>query len=150
MFSHGSVKISDFIAAEPTEESAELQKQTRAHSILVADQKSVLSRAVDGFVTVLDDTDAYLSEEAWNNRPSWLKKEWEAMESWGWFRHFCRSVSSKDCSLLCFTNFLFQYAPHLRVYKESLSAAYLSRVPAERRSGQLMREIWSISVEQDS
>jgi nuclear cap-binding protein subunit 1 len=86
---------------EPAEDSVELQKQTRAHGILVADQKSVFSRAVDGFVTVLGNTDSYLSEEAWNGRSAWSKKEWEAVETWGWFRHFCRNVS---------------YVPSLREY----------------------------------
>ncbi|KAG8818678.1 hypothetical protein FRC19_010401 [Serendipita sp. 401] len=118
---------------EPIEESTDLQKQTRAHQILVAEQKSVLSRAVEGFVTVINDTDEVISETAWNERSSWTKKQWDAVETWGWFRHFARS-----------------YAPYLRVYRESLSMAYLSRVAAERPAGKLLREIWSITVEQDS
>ncbi|KAG8833852.1 hypothetical protein FRC17_009969 [Serendipita sp. 399] len=118
---------------EPVEESTDLQKQTRAHQILVAEQKAVLSRAVEGFVTVINDTDEVISEAAWEERSSWTKKQWDAVETWGWFRHFTRS-----------------YAPYLRVYKESLSMAYLSRVPAERPAGRLLRSIWSIAVEQDS
>ncbi|KIM25191.1 hypothetical protein M408DRAFT_331298 [Serendipita vermifera MAFF 305830] len=116
----------------PVEESADMQKQTRAHQILVTEQKAVLSRSVDKFVTVLGLTDEYLSEDAWNNRSSWTRAQWDAIETWGWFRHFTRN-----------------YAPHLRVYKESLSVAYLSRIPAERPSGALMREIWSIAIDQE-
>jgi nuclear cap-binding protein subunit 1 len=82
------------LSSEPTEESADMQKQTRAHQILVAEQKAVLSRAVEGFVTVLSSTDDYISEEAWNNRSSWTKTQWDAIETWGWFRHFTRNVSS--------------------------------------------------------
>lgn len=80
-------------ATDTEEQSEELQKTTRAHQILVAEQKAVLSRAVDGFATVLGGMGSCLSEEAWNARSSWGKKEWEAVETWGWFRHFCRSVS---------------------------------------------------------
>jgi nuclear cap-binding protein subunit 1 len=134
----------------PTEESADMQKQTRAHQILVAEQKSVLSRAVDGFVTVLGSTDDHITEEAWNSRSSWTRAQWDAIETWGWFRHFTRNVSNLKWYNTGDLRLLQQYAPHLRVYKESLSAAYLSRVPAERPSGALMREIWSIAVEQDS
>lgn len=117
---------------EVTDDSEELRKQIRAHSILVADQKAVLSRTMEGFVTVLSDTDSVLTEESWNNRASWSKKEWETFESWGWFRHFTRN-----------------YAPYLRVYKESLSIVYFSRVPADSAVGKLLRNIWANAVEQD-
>jgi nuclear cap-binding protein subunit 1 len=82
------------IVIEPEEDSTELQKQTRAHQILVGEQKAVLSRALEGFVTVLGGTDDCLSESAWENRLSWTKKEWDTIETWGWFRHFARQVSS--------------------------------------------------------
>ncbi|PVF94764.1 hypothetical protein CPB86DRAFT_788751 [Serendipita vermifera] len=118
---------------EPEEDSTEFQKQTRAHQILVAEQKAVLSRAVEGFVTVLGGTDNCLSESAWENRGAWTKKEWDIIETWGWFRHFTR-----------------HYAPYLRLYKETLNIVYLSRVAPEQPAGALMRQIWSITVEQDS
>lgn len=73
-----------------------MQKQTRAHQILVAEQKAVLSRSVDKFVTVLGATDDYLSEDVWNNRSSWTRAHWDAMETWGWFRHFIRNVSTSS------------------------------------------------------
>ena len=127
-----------------------MQKQTRAHQILVAEQKAVLSRAIDKFVTVLGMTDEYISEDAWNTRLSWTRTQWDAIETWGWFRHFTRNVRNLFVSAIWTLMLGEQYAAHLRVYKESLSTAYLSRIPAERPSGALMREIWSIAVEQDS
>jgi MIF4G like len=121
---------------EPVEDSVELQKTTRAHQILVADQKSVFSRAVDGFVTVLDKTDSYLSEEAWNSRSSWTKNEWEAMETWGWFRHFCRNVSTvRNREIDPFTN----CGPTVRTAPESLQGEFKHRLLVSCTSGATVR-----------
>ena len=142
---------------EPEEESAELEKAKRAHSTLVGDQKAVLGRVMEGFGTVLGGTAEIVSADGWKNRGAWGKREWEIWETWGWYRHFCREVRAwqgVDSSLTSLT-LLGQYAPHLRMYSETLGTAYLSlsggSSSEETASGalSLLRRIWRVAVEQE-
>lgn len=86
-----------------------LATSLKAYSSLIKEQKIVLSRTLDGFISCLAPVAGSLhanphartviNEEAWNHRASWGRDEWNAFETWGWYRHFCRLVS--DCSF-CF------------------------------------------------
>ena len=66
----------------------------------------MLARVMEGFVTVLGGSaaeasaDAVVSEDGWQNRGAWGKREWEIWETWGWYRHFCREVRVSVC-LFC-------------------------------------------------
>jgi MIF4G like len=74
----------------------------KAFSTLTSEQKSVLSRTLDGFATCLVPsstetarnpfTKEVISEKAWHNRVNWGEDEWNAWETWGWYRHFCAKV----------------------------------------------------------
>lgn len=75
----------------------------KAVSSLTKEQKAALSRTLEGFVSCLapSPTDPHpnphartvISEAAWDNRANWGRDEWNAWETWGWYRQFCRAVS---------------------------------------------------------
>lgn len=74
----------------------------KAFTSLTKEQKAALSRTLEGFVSCLapSETDSnpnphartVITENAWHNRASWGKDEWNAWETWGWYRQFCRAV----------------------------------------------------------
>ena len=98
-----------FLIQFPTEEAEQLQVDNpalttalKAVSSLTKEQKAALSRTLEGFVSCLapSPTDPHpnpqartvISEAAWDNRANWGRDEWNAWETWGWYRQFCRVV----------------------------------------------------------
>lgn len=84
-----------------TTESAALTTARKAFTSLTREQKAALSSALDGFVDYLvGESTAHpkaqevVTEAAWQNRASWGEDEWEAWQTWGWYRHWSRMVSS--------------------------------------------------------
>jgi nuclear cap-binding protein subunit 1 len=77
----------------------------KAFTSLTREQKAVLSRTLDGFVACLAPvpTDRHynphsrtvITEKAWHNRANWGRDEWNAWETWGWYRQFCRAVRGR-------------------------------------------------------
>jgi len=88
----------------PVSDNPALTTSLKAYTSLTKEQKTVLARTLDGFISCLAPVagtpDAnprartVISEEAWNHRASWGRDEWNAWETWCWYRHFCRLVSS--------------------------------------------------------
>ena len=83
-----------------TTESAALTTARKAFTTLTREQKTALSRALDGFLDLLvgestahPKAEEIISEDAWDNRANWGDEEWEAWETWGWYRHWSRMVS---------------------------------------------------------
>lgn len=83
----------------PVVESAALTTALKAFATLTREQKSALSRALDGFVDCLVSQKSpnvrageVIQEKSWHNRVNWDEKEWLTWETWGWYRHFCRLV----------------------------------------------------------
>lgn len=72
----------------------------KAFSTLKKEQKMALSRTLDGFVACLLPSETHpnvsarevVSENAWQNRVTWGREEWNSWETWGWYRQFCRAV----------------------------------------------------------
>ena len=82
-------------------ESPQLTTALKAFATLTREQKAALSRAVDGFVDYLVDSEKpnetageVITEKEWHNRVNWNEEQWETWETWCWFRHFCRAVST--------------------------------------------------------
>lgn len=100
--------------AAPVVENVALSTALKAFSSLTREQKAALSKTLEGFVACLapSDTDVHanphartvITEAAWENRANWGRDEWNAWETWGWYRQFCRAVS---CS--------FSYASHIMI-----------------------------------
>jgi len=87
----------------PVVDNPALTTALKASSSLTKEQKTAFSRTLEGFVSCLapsvSDPHAnphartIITEEAWDNRASWGRDEWNAWETWGWYRQFCRVVS---------------------------------------------------------
>ena len=83
----------------PAGESPQLTSAIRASNVLTREQKSALARTLDGFVDYLAAESSspqvgdVISEHAWHNRANWEDDAWEIWETWGWFRHWGRTVS---------------------------------------------------------
>ena len=81
----------------------------KAFTSLTREQKAALARTLDGFITCLvpppgaavpnPHTKTVISEHAWQNRANWGSEEWNAWETWGWYRHFCRLVRPESFEL---------------------------------------------------
>lgn len=90
-------------AEQPQIDNPALTTALKAVSSLTKEQKAALSRTLEGFVSCLapSPTDPHpnphartvISEDAWDNRANWGRDEWNAWETWGWYRQFCRAVS---------------------------------------------------------
>lgn len=98
---HFSFKTEE--AEQPQIDNPALTTALKAVSSLTKEQKAALSRTLEGFVSCLapSPTDPHpnphartvISENAWDNRANWGRDEWNAWETWGWYRQFCRAVS---------------------------------------------------------
>ena len=40
-----------------------------------------------------EKADEVITEHAWHNRANWEDDAWEIWETWGWYRHWGRTVS---------------------------------------------------------
>lgn len=91
-----------FLHVDDSAESPQLITALKAFTSLTREQKGALSRAIGGFVSCLAPSpgDAYqnpyghsvIGDEAWERRLTWSNNEWRTWETWGWYRHFCRTV----------------------------------------------------------
>lgn len=88
---------------EPAVENPALTTALKAFASLTREQKTALSRALDGFISCLAPsasdstgrtrhTPLVISEKAWDDRENWGGDEWNVWETWGWYRQFCRAV----------------------------------------------------------
>ncbi|KAE9399085.1 hypothetical protein BT96DRAFT_957356 [Gymnopus androsaceus JB14] len=128
---------------EPVPENPALIVALKAFSSLTREQKAALSRTLEGFVSCLAPSSTRnLSENSWHNRANWGKEEWNAWETWGWYRHFCRAVSG-FFRMRCILRYLRNYA------------ATLTAVSFSRFEGQtdpvldLLQKIWNVSIGQE-
>lgn len=98
--------VSSFVAthaSQPFEddsaESPQLTTALKAFTSLTREQKGALSRTIEGFVSCLAPSPGntpydhnVIGDEAWKQRETWSNNEWRTWETWGWYRHFCRTV----------------------------------------------------------
>ncbi|KAL4241306.1 Nuclear cap-binding protein subunit 1 [Abortiporus biennis] len=143
-------KASDSIAMEvdttdakpdiPQVESPALTTALKAFTTLTREQRGALSRTLDGFVDCLvsqtrPNTHAseVITEKAWHNRANWDEQAWLAWETWGWYRHFCRS-----------------YSPYLRSYATTLGTVSFSKVASNDDAAvRLFKTVWNTATGQD-
>jgi nuclear cap-binding protein subunit 1 len=95
------------VGEAPAVESPALTTALKAHTSLVREQKAALSAALDGFVALLCTKSdraspsvlKVITEDGWNDRANWVDDDWDAWETWAWYRHFCRVVSNSSLRL---------------------------------------------------
>ncbi|KIK54380.1 hypothetical protein GYMLUDRAFT_232056 [Collybiopsis luxurians FD-317 M1] len=129
--------------AESVPENPALNVALKAFSSLTREQKSALSRTLEGFISCLAPsiTSAHpnpqakeiLTEHSWHNRVNWGKEEWSAWETWGWYRHFCRV-----------------YSPYLRNYAATFATVSFARFEGQSDPAiELLQKIWNVSTGQE-
>ncbi|KAF8164887.1 MIF4G like-domain-containing protein [Crassisporium funariophilum] len=129
---------------EPVVDNPALLTALKAVSSLTKEQKTALSRTLDGFVSCLapSSTDPHpnphartvISEEAWNNRANWGRDEWNAWETWGWYRQFCRA-----------------YSPYLRTYATTLYTVSFAKFEhIKDPAADLLKMIWGVATGQET
>jgi len=99
--------LCSFRSDESANESPQLTTALKAYTSLTREQRNVLAKTVEGFVACLspapgDDhqnphAEVIIQEQAWEGRASWSSDEWRTWETWGWYRHFCRTVGHCLC-----------------------------------------------------
>ncbi|KAJ3783585.1 MIF4G like-domain-containing protein [Lentinula aff. detonsa] len=128
---------------EPVMENPALAVALKAFSSLTREQKTALSRTLEGFVSCLAPSPTslhpnpkareILTEHSWHNRANWGKEEWNAWETWGWYRHFCRA-----------------YSPYLRNYATTFTAVSFARFEGQSDpASDLLQKIWDVSIGQE-
>ncbi|KAF5322475.1 hypothetical protein D9619_001169 [Psilocybe cf. subviscida] len=128
----------------PPVDNPALTTALKAFSSLTKEQKTALSRTLEGFVACLAPkstaTNAnphartVITEDAWTNRADWGRDEWNAWETWGWYRQFCRA-----------------YSPYLRAYSNTLYTVSLSRFEHEKDpAGEVLKLVWNIATGQEA
>ncbi|KAK7061285.1 nuclear cap-binding protein subunit 1 [Favolaschia claudopus] len=115
----------------------------KAFASLTREQKSVLSRTLDGFVSCLAPSPSdpnpnplsrvVISEEGWNDRAAWEKDQWNAWETWGWYRQFCRA-----------------FAPYLRNYSTTLFTVSFAKFEGSTDpAAELLKKTWNVATGQE-
>ncbi|KAF7331795.1 hypothetical protein MKEN_00059500 [Mycena kentingensis (nom. inval.)] len=122
----------------PAEENPALITALKAFASLTREQKSALSKALDGFASYLalassESQRRVITEQGWNERGRWDKAEWTTWETWGWYRHFCRL-----------------YAPYLRTYSTTLQTVSFSKFEGSTDpAAELVKKTWNIAMGQE-
>ncbi|KDR74497.1 hypothetical protein GALMADRAFT_250474 [Galerina marginata CBS 339.88] len=128
----------------PQVDSPTLITALKAFSSLTKEQKTALSRTLEGFVACLapSSTDPHanphartvITEEAWDNRANWGRDEWNAWETWGWYRQFCRA-----------------YSPYLRTYATTLYTISFAKFEHQKDpAAELLKSVWNIATGQEA
>ncbi|KAF8803946.1 hypothetical protein BYT27DRAFT_6725890 [Phlegmacium glaucopus] len=129
---------------QPQVDNPALTTALKAVSSLTKEQKAALSRTLEGFVSCLAPSPAdphpnphartVISEAAWNNRANWGRDEWNAWETWGWYRQFCRA-----------------YAPYLCTYATTLYTISFAKFEQTKDpAADLLKMIWNVATGQDA
>lgn len=133
----------------------------KAFTSLTREQKAALSRTLEGFVSSLapSATDSnpnphsrtVITEMAWHNRANWGKDEWNAWETWGWYRQFCRAVSYMRYISTCVTDPFLQYSPYLANYSTTLWTVSFAKFEGSADpAAELLKKTWNVATGQDA
>ncbi|KAF9457993.1 MIF4G like-domain-containing protein [Collybia nuda] len=134
----------DKLDETPVVDNPALTTALKAFTSLTREQKAALSRTLEGFVASLapSATDSnpnphsrtVITEKAWQNRASWGKDEWNAWETWGWYRQFCRA-----------------YSPYLRNYSTTLWTVSFAKFEGSTDPAiNLLKKTWNVATGQDA
>ncbi|KAJ8592671.1 hypothetical protein M405DRAFT_28898 [Rhizopogon salebrosus TDB-379] len=125
-------------------ENPQLTVALKAFASLTREQKGALARTIEGFVSCLapppsagrqnPHAQTVITEQGWETRSEWQADEWNTWETWGWYRHFCRT-----------------YSPYLRNYQETLGTVGFAKIEGSTSpAAKLMKKTWSIATGQEA
>ncbi|KAF6762456.1 cap binding protein 80-PB [Ephemerocybe angulata] len=128
---------------EADADSPQLVAALKAYSSLTKEQRMALSKTLEGFISCLAPSSTaphpnpqartVVSESAWENRANWGRDEWNAWETWGWYKQFCRA-----------------YAPYLRTYVNTLETVSFGRFEGvSDPAGDTLKKIWNVATGQE-
>ncbi|KAF8450945.1 MIF4G like-domain-containing protein [Boletus edulis BED1] len=131
------------IKQDDSAESPQLITALKAFTSLTREQKAALSGTIEGFVSCLSPSpgDMYqnpyahsvIGDAAWEQRQTWSNNEWRTWETWGWYRHFCRT-----------------YAPYLRNYATTLGTVGFAKIYGSADpAATLIKKTWDIATGQE-
>jgi len=132
------------IKQDDSAESPQLVIALKAFASLTREQKAALSRTIEGFVSCLAPSpgdmhqnpyaDRVIGDAAWEQRQTWSNSEWRTWETWGWYRHFCRT-----------------YAPYLRNYATTLSTVGFAKIHGSTDPAvTLIKKTWDIATGEEA
>ncbi|KAF9526316.1 MIF4G like-domain-containing protein [Crepidotus variabilis] len=138
------VDVEAKVESEAPSDNVQLSTATKALSSLTKEQKAVFARTLDGFTSTLIPTalsthanpgaQTIVTQEGWANRANWGGEEWNAWETWAWYRQFCRA-----------------YSPYLRTYTHTLQAVSLSKLEGNTDvASEAFKMIWNITTGQEA
>ncbi|KAF9643748.1 hypothetical protein BDM02DRAFT_3181735 [Thelephora ganbajun] len=108
-------------------ESPALTTAVKAFDSLTREQKSVLSRILDGFAACLVP---FPSEPNKSEYAREVVQENNAWETWGWYRHFCGS-----------------YSAYSRMFSTTLGTVLLTRIEGSTDpTAVLVKKIWNAAI----
>ncbi|KAI5122169.1 hypothetical protein M0805_007067 [Coniferiporia weirii] len=131
----GNMEVdAEAVLEKPTDDSPALTIASKAYSTLTREQRAVLSKTLNEFVNVLGGTGSILAESAWFNRANWSNADWDAWETWGWYRNFCRL-----------------YASYLRSYSTALGTVAFAKIEGSTDDASLLlKRVWNVSTGQEA
>lgn len=150
----------DLDLADDSAESPQLTTALKAFASLTREQKGALAQTIEGFVLCLAPApgDIYqnpyahnvIGDEAWKKRLTWSNTEWRTWETWGWYRHFCRTVRRLSCPPILGL-LVPQYAPYLRNYATTLSTVGFAKIQdSTDPAAELIKKTWDIATGQEA
>jgi len=149
----GAEADAPLVAKSNEDVSEDVKKAIKACEMLARDERAALARALGCFVqrlTAPQASRAILQASSWENRDGWGGPEWDTWILWGWYRHFCRTVSPcRRPNLMVTDSFVPQYATQLRANSTTLSTlAFQTLAPADSDPvAAAIRRTWSVAVE---
>ncbi|KAG1902824.1 MIF4G like-domain-containing protein [Suillus fuscotomentosus] len=136
--------VKPFKQDDSASENPQLTVALKAFASLTREQKGALARTIEGFVSCLAPSpsagrqnpyaETVITEQAWEVRATWSADEWNTWETWGWYRHFCRT-----------------YSPYLRNYQETLGTVGFAKIEGSTSpAAKLMKKTWGMATGQES
>ncbi|KAG1739921.1 MIF4G like-domain-containing protein [Suillus paluster] len=136
--------VKPFKQDDSAPENPQLTVALKAFASLTREQKGALARTIEGFVSCLTPppsadrqnphAQTVITEKAWEARAEWSADEWNTWETWGWYRHFCRT-----------------YSPYLRNYQETLGTVGFAKIEGSTSpAAKLMKKTWGMATGQEA
>lgn len=76
-------------------QTAALTSALNSKESLLGEQQRSLLIILEKFIESLSSTHKLFDEEAWRKRSDWSNLDYKGYETWGWFRHLCRSYNTQ-------------------------------------------------------
>lgn len=126
-------------------QTAALTSVLSSKDSLLLEQQRCFELVLSSFVQSLSLSDTLFASDAWGRHGEWSDAEHRLYETWGWFRHFCRSVSTTISYWLVLM--LAQYIPQLIGHSQTLRPKLDEKLSQQKgSSGQLLQKYCALAL----